>query len=46
MIAATHFPDNPEKAHVLPVDVPLTYERLASYGFDPNAEYLLALERR
>ena len=46
MIAATHFPDNPEKAHVLSVDVPLTYERLASYGFDPNAEYLLALERR
>jgi len=32
MIAATHFPDNPEKAHVLQVDVPLTYERLASYG--------------
>jgi len=46
MIAATHFPDDPEKAHVLPVDVPLTYERLASCGFDPNAEYLLALERR
>jgi len=46
MIAATHFPDNPEKAHLLPVDVPLTYERLASHGFDPNAEYLLALERR
>ena len=46
MIAATHFPGNPEKAHVLPVDVPLTYERLASYGFDPNAEYLLALQRR
>jgi hypothetical protein len=46
MIAATHFPDNPEKAHVLPVDVPLTYERLARYGFDPNAGYLLALEQR
>ena len=46
MIAATHFPENPEKAHVLPVDVPLTYERLSSYGFDPNAEYLLALEKR
>jgi hypothetical protein len=45
MIAATHFPDNPEKAHVLPVDCPLTYERLASYGFDPNSEYLLALEQ-
>ncbi len=44
MIAATHFPDDPERAHVLPVDHPLTYERLASYDFDPNAEYLLAVE--
>jgi len=44
MIAATHFPNDPEKAHVLEVDHPLTYERLASYGFDPNAEYLYALE--
>jgi hypothetical protein len=46
MIAATHFPYNLEKAHVLPVDIPLTYERLASYNFDPNSEYLLALERQ
>ncbi len=44
MIAATHFPGSPEKARVLPVDYALTYEKLASYGFDPNAEYLLALE--
>lgn len=44
MIAATHFPDAPEKAHVLAVDVPLTYERLASYDFDPNAEFLCAVE--
>jgi hypothetical protein len=46
LIAATHFPNDPEKAHVLRVDYPLTYERLASYAFDPNAEYLYALELR
>ena len=44
MIAATHFPDDPDKAHLLPVDHPLTYERLVSYDFDPNAEYLLAMD--
>jgi len=44
MIAAMHFPHDPAKAHVLPVDYPLTYERLASYGFDPQAEYLYAIE--
>ena len=38
MIAATNFPYNPEKAHVLPIDLPLTYERLASYNFDPNGD--------
>jgi hypothetical protein len=38
------FPDDSELAHVLPVHHPLTYESLASYGFDPNAEYLYALE--
>ena len=43
MISAAHFPDDPSKAHVLPVDHLLTYERLASYKFDPNAEYLYAL---
>jgi hypothetical protein len=42
-ISAAHFPDDPSKARVLPVDHPLTYERLASYGFDPDAEYLWAL---
>ncbi|MGD8791311.1 MAG: serine hydrolase [Anaerolineae bacterium] len=38
------FPDDSELARVLPVHYPLTYERLASYNFDPNAEYLYALE--
>ena len=46
MVSAAHFPDDPSKAHVLPVDRLLTYERLASYGFDPNAEYLDALALR
>jgi len=45
MIAATHFPNNPGKARLLPVDRPLTYERLASLDFDPNVEYLLAMEK-
>jgi len=43
MISAAHFPDDPSKAHVLPVDHLLTYERFADSGFDPNAEYLYAL---
>ena len=38
------FPDDPELGRVLPVHYPLTYETLASYDFDPNAEYLYALE--
>jgi hypothetical protein len=38
------FPDDSEMARVLPVHYPLTYEKLASYDFDPNAEYLYALE--
>jgi hypothetical protein len=38
------FPNDPEVGRVLPVHYPLTYEMLASYGFDPNAEYLYALE--
>jgi hypothetical protein len=38
------FPDNPELGRVLPMHYPLTYEKLASYDFDPNAEYLYALE--
>ena len=46
MISAAHFPDDPSKAHVLPVDHVLTYERFTSYNFDPNAEYLHALTLR
>jgi hypothetical protein len=38
------FPHDPELGRVLPVHYPLTYERLAFYDFDPNAEYLCALE--
>jgi hypothetical protein len=37
-------PPNSDEAHVWPVDYPLTYEKLASYHFDPNTEYLYALE--
>ncbi|MBZ5589989.1 MAG: hypothetical protein LAO05_15655 [Acidobacteriia bacterium] len=40
------FPDDPARGRSLPVDTPLTYRKLASYGFDPNAEVLLALEAR
>ena len=46
MISAAHFPDDPSKAHVLPVDHLLTYERFKAFGFDPNAEYLFALTLR
>lgn len=46
MVAATHFADDPSKARVLPLDYPMTYERLAEYRFDPNAEYLYALTLR
>lgn len=38
------FGDDPEKGRVLPVRYPLTYEKLASYGFDPNAIFLYAME--
>jgi hypothetical protein len=38
------FPDDPEVGRVLPVHYPLTYDKLASYDFDPNAEVLYALE--
>lgn len=38
------FPEDSELAHVLPVHYPLTYEKLASYGFDPNAWLRYALE--
>jgi hypothetical protein len=37
-------PEDSGLAKVLPVQVPLTYEKLSSYRFDPNAEFLLALE--
>ena len=37
-------PPDSDAARVWPVDYPLTYEKLASYNFDPNAEYLYALE--
>jgi hypothetical protein len=46
-VSGTHyntFPNDPELGRVLPVQYPLTYDKLASYGFDPNAEYLYALE--
>jgi len=38
------YPDDPTRGEIWPVDVPLTYEFLASTGFDPNAGLLLALE--
>ncbi len=38
------FPNDPEMGRVLPVHYSLTYEQLASYDFDPNAEFLYALE--
>ena len=38
------FPNDPQMGRVLPVHYPLTYQQLASYGFDPNAEFLYALE--
>jgi hypothetical protein len=37
-------PGDPEMGRVLPMHYPLTYEKLASYHFDPNAEFLYALE--
>jgi len=37
-------PDDLERGRLWPVDVPLTYGYLASTGFDPNAELLLAFE--
>ncbi len=38
------FPDDPDKPGILSLHHTLTYEKLASYGFDPNSEVLLALE--
>ena len=38
------FPDDPELGRCLLPRYPLTFAKLAAYGFDPNAEVLLALE--
>ena len=38
------FGDDPARGRVLPVHYPLTYEKLASYDFDPNATLLYAME--
>jgi hypothetical protein len=38
------FPDDPKRGRVLPVQHALTYEKLASYGFDPDAIFLYAME--
>lgn len=38
------YPDDPARGEVWPIDVPLTYDYLASTGFDPNAELLLAFD--
>jgi len=38
------FPNDPEKGKVLNPHYPLTYEKLAQYGFDPNASVIYALE--
>ena len=38
------FPGQPELGRVLPMHHPMTYERLASYDFDPESAFLLALE--
>jgi hypothetical protein len=38
------FPDDPARGEILRPQVELTYDRLASMGFDPNASVLVALE--
>jgi hypothetical protein len=38
------FHDDPEMGRVLRPQIPMTYEKLKSYDFDPNAEILLALD--
>jgi len=38
------FGDDPEKGRVLPVHFPLTYEKLKSFDFDVNSEFMYALE--
>jgi hypothetical protein len=41
---SVRYPEDPEIGRVLPVHYPLTYEKLAFYDFDSNAEVLYALE--
>jgi len=38
------FPIGSDLAHTLPMHRQMTYEALAAYAFDPNAELLLALD--
>lgn len=38
------FGDDPERGRMLPVHFPLTYEKLKSFDFDINAEFMYALE--
>ena len=38
------YADDPELERVWPVEVEMTYDLLATYAFDPNAEVLLALD--
>jgi len=38
------YADDPDLGRVWPVDVEMTYDLLATYSFDPNAEVLLALD--
>jgi hypothetical protein len=40
----TYFRDDPEMGRVFRPQYELTYEKLKSYNFDPNAEILYALE--
>ena len=47
LIARSYFdpyPNDPERSEVWPIDMPMTYEDLAAFAFDPNAELLYALE--
>ncbi len=43
-LAATPLRDDPEMGRVFRPHYELTYEKLKSYGFDPHAEVLDALE--
>jgi hypothetical protein len=38
------YPAEPTPGHLIQPDHPLTWQRWAAWGFDPNAEVLLALE--